>query len=75
MDALGTQLDCETIAAWQGMLLVDRMTREKEGGKWKENGNYYIVYWGGIGINEKKMETTMLYYGSGVISGLYRGHI
>ena len=25
----------------------------------KENGNYYIVCWGHIGIMEKKTETTM----------------
>ena len=25
----------------------------------KENGHYYMVYWGYIGIMEKKMETTM----------------
>ena len=24
-----------------------------------ENGNYYIAYWGYIGIMEKKMETTI----------------
>ena len=25
----------------------------------KENGHYYMAYWGYIGIMEKKMETTM----------------
>ena len=25
----------------------------------KENGNYYSIYWGHIGITDKKMETTM----------------
>ena len=29
----------------------------------KENGNYYTVYWGNIGIMEKKMETTIVYWG------------
>ena len=29
----------------------------------KENGNYYIVYWGYIGIMEKKIETTTVYWG------------
>ena len=45
----------------------------------KENGNYYIIigyilglYWGYIGIMEKKMETTGII---GIILGLYRGYI
>ena len=45
----------------------------------KENGNYYNglyrgcigLYWGYIGIMDKKMETTIL----GYILGLYRGYI
>ena len=33
----------------------------------KENGNYYIIYWGYIGIMEKKMETTLNPKSSGKI--------
>ena len=29
------------------------------GNNGKENGNYYVVYWGYTGIMEKKMETTI----------------
>ena len=25
----------------------------------KEDGNYFLVYWGSLGTMEKKMETTM----------------
>ena len=30
----------------------------------KENGNYYIVYWGNTGIMEKKMETIIVCWGN-----------
>ena len=29
----------------------------------KENGNYYSIYWGHIGITDKKMETTIVCWG------------